>query len=395
MNSQDSKSVINKAKKVALVHDFLVAYGGAERVFEAIAEMFPEAPIYTLLYDKERMGERFKKRDIRVSWLAKLPRFLKKRYRLFIPFFPVAVESFDLRDFDVVISSSGAWSKGIITRLNTKHIAYLHSPMRYVWDYHEQYLKELGARGKRNIFTRMLLSYLRVWDRQAAERPDALLVNSRFTEARVEKYYRRESTVVYPGALDLFEESLELYQENTAMENSPSHIEKQSVADKHFLVVSRLTRSKKVDIVIEAFNKLGLPLVVVGDGPQKKSLERMAEKNITFKGFVTDGELVELYRGARAVIFPSEEDFGMVAVEALSFAVPVIAYEYGGIKEIVEKGKTGELFHSQTPEIIAEGVRRFLEKEGQYDEAYMKQSVSRFTKAQFQEELRSIVGKYV
>jgi len=374
---------LNRVPKVALVHDFLVAYGGAERVFEAIAEMFPDAPIYTLLYDKERMKEHLMGRDIRISWLSKLPNFLKKRYRFFLPFFPVAVESFDLRDFDLVISSSSAWSKGIVTRLHTKHIAYLHSPMRYAWDYHEQYLGELGARGKRNIFLRMILSYLRIWDRQAAERPDVIVVNSKFTEARVKKYYRRESTIVYPGALAL-------------VEKSEGSVSQEIITEKKcFLVVSRLTRSKKVDKVVEAFNKLGLSLIIVGDGPERKKLEQLAEKNITFKGFVEDAELVHLYRSARAVIFPSEEDFGMVAVEALSFGTPVVAYEYGGIKEIIQQGKTGELFHAGTPEIIAEGVRRFLEKEGKYDKVLMEQSVAHFTKERFQSELRAVIEKYI
>lgn len=382
MNSQVSGHSGKQFQKVALVHDFLVNYGGAERVFEAIAEMYPEAPIYTLLYDPARMGERFLGRDIRTSWLAKLPQFLQKRYRLFLPFFPVAVESFDLRDFDLVISSSSAWSKGIVTRLNTKHIAYAHSPMRYAWDYHEQYLSELGATGKRRIFTRMLLSYLRVWDRQAAERPDAILTNSRFTEARVKKYYRRDSTVIYPGALDLYKTTRQISKEQVQSER------------KHFLVVSRLTHSKQVAPVIDAFNKLGFPLVIVGDGPERQMLEKRAEKNIRFTGFVADSELAELYRGARAVVFPSEEDFGMVAVEALSFGTPVIAYEYGGIREIINPGITGETFHAQTPEIIAEGVRRFLVREGQYDETVLKQSVAHFTKENFQKQMREILQAY-
>ena len=373
--------MVLKGKKIALVHDFLVAYGGAERVFEAIAEMFPDAPIYTLLYDSERMGGHFEGRDIRVSWLGKLPRFLKRRYRWLLLLFPVAVESFDLRDFDVVISSSGAWSKGIVTRLNTKHIAYLHSPMRYAWDYHEQYLGELRARGTFNILTRMLMSYLRVWDRQAAERPDMLLVNSRFTQARVEKYYRRESAVAYPGALDLSLKTKQLVAGAVPAER------------KNFLVVSRLTRSKKVAPVIEAFNKLGFPLVIVGDGPEREALEQMALPHIRFAGFVSDEELAKLYRGARAVIFPSEEDFGMVAAEALSFGTPVIAYEYGGIREIVSAGVTGEFFHAQTPELIAEGVRRFLGNEGTYDRAAIERSVAHLTKVSFQSGIRNAVEK--
>src|SRR6185369_7966088 len=339
-----------REKKIALVHDFLVSYGGAERVFEEIALMYPSAPIYTLLYDKEKMKGRFEGRDIRVSWLGRIPKFFQKRYRFFLPFFPAAVETLDLREFDMVISSSGAWSKGIVTRLHTKHIAYLHSPMRYAWDYHEEYLREIGARGRLKIFSRMLISYLRIWDFQAAARPDMLLVNSHYTKSRVKKYYKRDAEVIYPPALSLFEKN----QHAT----TGSQIEKTS-----FLVVSRLTRSKKIDIVVEAFNKLALPLTIVGIGPEKERLEKMSEKNISFVGFQSDEDLAKLYQSARALIFPSEEDFGMVAVEALSFTVPVIAFEYGGIREIVEEGETGEFFHAQAPEIIAEAVRRFLMNE--------------------------------
>lgn len=371
-------------KKIALVHDFLVSYGGAERVFGAIAEIFPEAPIYTLLASPELVERHFSGRDVRPSWLAKLPKFLRKRYRFFLPFFPAAVEAFDLRDFDLVISSSGAWGKGIVTRLNTKHVAYLHSPMRYVWDYHEQYLSELGARGKFNIFSRVLFSYLRIWDRQAAERPDALIANSQYTEQRIKKYYHRESVVIYPPALEL-SEKIETFRQAQG----------DSEERRHFLVVSRLTRSKKVDTAVEAFNKLGLPLVIAGTGPEKERLEKMAAKNIRFAGFVGDNELVELYRQARAVMFPCEEDFGMVAAEALSFGTPVIAFEYGGIREIVSPGKTGELYHAQTPEIVAEGVRRFLANEGKYDRTLMKESVKRFSKEQFQEEVRRFVEEHV
>lgn len=368
----------NKGKKVALVHDFLVAYGGAERVFQVMCELYPEAPIYTLLADSKMIRKHFPGREIRTSWLGKLPSFIQKRYRLFLPFFPAAVESLDLREFDLVISSSGAWSKGIITRLHTTHVAYLHSPMRYAWDYHESYLQELGARGRRSILTRMLMSYLRIWDRQAAERPDILLANSKFTQERIEKYYRREAEVVYPGGLSLSE------KENTTQAGT----EKRN----YFLVVSRLTRSKKVDAVVDAFNKLGLPLRIVGAGPEEKRLRKMANKNIEFSGFVADTELVEVYRGARALIFPSEEDFGMVAVEALSFGTPVIGLQYGGLREIISEGVTGEFFHAAAPEIIAEGVRRFLEKEGTYDVTAMKESVKHFTEERFREEIRSVIS---
>lgn len=365
----------HKQKKIALVHDFLVSYGGAERVLEELADMYPDAPIYTLLYDAERMGEHFRGRDIRTSWLGKLPSFIRKRYRLFLPFFPAAVESLDLREFDLVISSSGAWSKGIITRLNTTHVAYLHSPMRYAWDYHESYLQELGVRGRRSILTRMLMSYLRIWDKQAAERPDVLLANSQFTAARIRKYYRREAQVMYPGVT--------LGQSVTSTGTATKR--------EYFLVVSRLTRSKRIEAVVEAFNKLSLPLVIVGTGPEEKRLRKMAGSHIRFAGFVTDHELVGWYQGARAVVFPSEEDFGMVAVEALSLGTPVIGLEYGGLQEIVTPGHTGEFFLTASPEIIAEGVHRFLKKEGTYDETGMRESVKKFSKENFQYAVREAI----
>ena len=254
--------------------------------------------------------------------------------------------------------------------------------MRYVWDYHESYLSEIKPRGFMKIATRIALSYLRLWDRQAADRPDFLLANSRFTLARIRKYYRREASVIYPGALSLAEKT-----------ESVLVSDEQGTERTHFLIVSRLTRSKKVDIAIEAFNKLGLPLVIVGTGPEEERLKRIAKDTIRFVGFQDDVSLARLYRSARAVIFPPEEDFGMVAAEALSFGTPVIAFEYGGIREIVEPGVTGELFDAQTPEILAEGVRRFLtqEENGGYDREHMKRSVARFTKAAFQEEF----GKFL
>jgi len=171
-----------KDLKIALVHDFLLYQGGAERVLKVLSEMYPEAPIYTLLYDKEKMNRMFEGKDIRPSYLQKFPKFLKKHYQWLLLFFPVVPETFDLREYDLVISSSGAWSKGIVTKLNTIHVAYLHSPMRFVWDYNERYLK------KPSIFTRFVFNYLRIWDRMAADRPDYLIANSKYTQKRIEKY---------------------------------------------------------------------------------------------------------------------------------------------------------------------------------------------------------------
>lgn len=368
-----------KGKKVALVHDFLVCQGGAEKVLRTLSDMFPEAPIYTLLYDQEKMRGMFSDRDVRPSFLQKFPGFLRKRYRFLLPFFPVAVEAFDLRDFDVVISSSGAWSKGIVTRLDTKHIAYVHSPMRYVWDYNEQYLREIGG-GSMSIFKRMVLSYLRVWDREAADRPDFLIANSGYTRARIAKYYRRESVVVYPP-VETKKMEVAGHSDAGATENETFFGCK---SGEYFLVVSRLTANKKADLVVEAFNKLGLPLIVVGEGDQSRKLREIAKENIRMIGWQNDETVAKLYRHARAFVFPAEDDFGMTIVEALGCGVPVIAYAKGGASEIVEEGVTGEFFRAQTPEILADGVRRFLEHGGEYDTEAIRISADRFSREVFE-----------
>jgi glycosyltransferase involved in cell wall biosynthesis len=381
MSIQEPRNVNElKEKKVALVHDFLVCLGGAERVLREMADMFPEAPIYTLLYDKEAMRGAFTDRDVRVSFLQKFPLFLRKRYRWLLPFFPVAVEAFDLRDFDVVISSSGAWSKGIVTRLHTKHIAYIHSPMRFVWDYNERYMQEAG--GKRmGLLKRMVLCYMRMWDREAADRPDVLIANSYYTHDRIAKYYRRESVVVYPPVASYHKEA------------TPNELSFFGFRPKeYFLVVSRLTPNKKVDLVVEAFNKLGLPLIVVGEGTEKSLLKALAKENIKIVGYRSNRVADALYANARAFLFPAEDDFGMTMVEAMQRGTPVIAYGQGGAREIVTEGVTGEFFSAQTPELIANGVRRFLEKEKGYTKEALQKSTERFSPEVFRAALLSKVN---
>jgi glycosyltransferase involved in cell wall biosynthesis len=389
-----------KDKKVALVHDFLVCQGGAEKVLLTLAELFPEAPIYTLLYDKKAMRGMFADRNIRPSFLQKFPKFLKKRYRFLLPFFPVAVEAFDLREFDVVISSSGAWGKGIVTRLNTKHIAYIHSPMRYVWDYNEQYLREIGG-GRFSLFKRMLLSYLRVWDREAADRPDALIANSIYTQSRIAKYYRRDSRVIYPPVVtrsnrqdmchceEHSDVAIPFDTSGTATPCSQRRVEKDFFgfrSKEYFVVVSRLTPNKKVSIAVEAFNKLGLPLIVVGEGSQKQYLTGIAKSNIKMVGWQDEVTLSHIYQHARALIFPAEDDFGIVMVEAMQYGLPIIAYGEGGAREIVTEGVTGEFFRSQTPEILADGVHRFLEGTEKYDAEHIRSSAERFSQEKFEQD---------
>ena len=376
--------------KVALVHDFLNQYGGAEKVLEVFGEMFPEAPIYTIIYDKKKMRGKFFGRDIRASFFQKWPKFFRRRIKYFLPLFPTVPETFDLREFDLVISSSGAWSKGIVTRLNTTHIAYVHSPMRFVWDSNERYLKE-ERKEKLGFIIRPVLSYFRLWDRLAADRPDYLIANSKYTQARIKKYYRRESEVIYPPVN--FKFRISNFELNHNFKNSNLEIESKLKIQnsKFFLIISRLSAYKKIDTVIEAFNKLELPLVIVGEGKEEKRLRAMANKNIKFLGWQPDDKLPGLYSGAKALISASVEDFGLSMAEAMASGIPVISIKKGGAEEIVEEGKTGEFFESATPEVLADAVRRFSEKETAYDREYIKQRAERFGKERFKKEMNEFI----
>ncbi|HOW60454.1 MAG TPA: glycosyltransferase [Candidatus Moranbacteria bacterium] len=370
-----------KDLKIALVHDFLLYPGGAEKVLKVLSEMYPKAPIYTLLYDGEKMSKEWGSKDVRPSYLQKFPKFLKKHYQWLLPFFPVIPETFELREYDLVISSSGAWSKGIVTKLDTIHIAYLHSPMRFVWDYNEKYLKERN--NKPSIFTRLFFSYLRVWDRMAADRPDYLIVNSKYTQSRVKKYYRHESAIIYPPVSLCEQAHLRNFKDRPANLNDKGY----------FLIISRLSPYKKVDIAVEAFNKLGLPLVVIGQGKQENYLRKIAQSNVKILGWQSREEIKNYYKNTRAFIFPCEDDFGIAPVEAMQEGIPVIAYRKGGALETVVEGKSGEFFDVQTPEVLADGVRRFMINEDKYDKEFIKKHAENFSEERFKREFKEYINK--
>jgi glycosyltransferase involved in cell wall biosynthesis len=372
----ENKIVKNNDLKVAFVHDFLNQYGGAEKVLEFMCEIFPQAPIYTIIYEKEKMHGKFKNKVIFTSFFQKLPKFFRKRFKYFLFFLPTAPESFNLREFDLVISSSGAWSKGIVTRLDTIHIAYIHSPMRFVWDYNEKYLKE-ERKEKWGFLVRSVLSYFRLWDKLAADRPDLLIANSKYTKKRIEKYYKKDSIVIYPPV------DVKNGGSTSIIDDEPP---------KYFLIVSRLSVYKKISKAIEAFNKLELPLLIVGEGKEEKKLKKVAGKNIKFLGWQTENELLKIFSNARAFIFPGIDDFGMAPAEAMLCGVPVIALKKGGLVEIVEEGKTGEFFESATSEVIADGVRRFIENESKYNKNYIKQSMEKYNKDRFKKEIKKFVN---
>ncbi len=356
--------------KVALVHDFLLYPGGAEKVLADLTKIFPKAPIYTLLYNKDQMKGQFSNKNIRTSFLQKWPNWLKKRHKLLIPFFGTAMESFDLREFDLVISSSGAWSKGIVTRLNTRHIAYIHSPMRYVWDENEHYLKKIVNK-KNHFCIRLLLSYLRVWDYQAAQRPDILIANSKYTKERIEKYYRRKSSVICPAA------TLNVDDINKDRDG--------------FVVISRLSKYKNVALTVEVCNKLQLPLTVIGEGNELMTLTKIAGKTIKILGYISEKEKIKYLQRAEALLFPTEDDFGIVCIEAMQTGTPVIALNRGGGREIVIPGITGELFDAPTVEMLADAIRRFLEKKDTYDRCIIKAESQKYTFNRFEKQFRELI----
>jgi glycosyltransferase involved in cell wall biosynthesis len=366
--------------KVAIVHDFLLAFGGAEKVLQSLVEMYPGAPVYTLLADPAMARQHFPGMEIRESFLSKFPYFLKRRHRWLLPLYPAAVEAFDLRDFDLVISSSGAWSKGIVTRLHTKHVAYIHSPMRYVWDENEAYLRTLGFFHPFRFLARIFLSYLRLWDKQAAERPDVLIANSEYTKERIAKYYRLPATVIYPPV---------------SLQNPSPVLPLERGGSPYFLMVSRLTEAKKISVAIEAFNKSELPLFIVGDGPMRKLLQKQAKANIHFLGLQKEENMPKWYGEARALVHFAEEDFGLAMAEALASGTPVIAFDRGGARELVRPGIDGELFFAQTPEILSDGIRRFIEHESLYDREEMRHMMQGFSKEIFQEKIRNAVSRAI
>ena len=365
--------------KVAIVHDFLTRFGGAERVLLELAEMFPEAPIYTFLYDEWKMGRWFKKERVQTSFLQKFPGFLRNRPQLLWPFIGAAAESFDLREYDLVISSSSVFSKGVITRPKTTHICYAHSASRFAWDHSFEYLKENNLGSFSRFLAKIYLSYFRLWDRASALRPDYFLANSRSTARRLKKYYNVEAKVIYPPV-------------NLANGQWQMAIGKDKTGE-YFLIVSQLTPYKKIDVAVEAFNKLELPLLIIGEGPQKEHLKKIAKPNVKILGWKSDEEVSEYLKNCVAFIFPGEDDFGIAPVEAMNFGKPVLALARGGALETVLPGITGELFQEPTPEILADGVRRLRRNLVNFSPLVIAKWAGRFSRERFRKELMEFIEK--
>jgi glycosyltransferase involved in cell wall biosynthesis len=329
--------------KVALVHDYLNQMGGAERVVLALHEIFPDAPLYTSIYDPKRVDAAFQKMDIRTSFMQKLP-LVKKHHQPFLPFYPFAMERLDLRGYDLVLSSSSAFGKGVVTRPETMHICYCHTPMRWCWNYDEYVERERLGRISRSILP-FLITGLRVWDQMSASRVDHFIANSPVVADRIQKYYRRDAVVIPPPV------------EASRFEFDPT-----IVPEEYFLIVSRFMPYKRIDLAIEACNRLQLPLVIIGCGRDENRLKSIAGPTIRFMGRLSDEEVLHYYAHCRAFILPGEEDFGITPLEAQASGRPVIAYGAGGALASVVEGVTGTFFQKQTVESLTAVLASFDER---------------------------------
>jgi len=348
--------------KVALVHDYLNQMGGAERVVLALHELFPEAPIYTSIYDPRRVDAAFQSIDIRTSFMQKLP-LVKKHHQPFLPFYPFAMERLDLRGYDLVLSSSSAFGKGVITRPETIHICYCHTPMRWCWNYDEYVQRERLGAIARSVLP-FFITGLRVWDQTSSMRVDHFIANSPVVADRIQKYYRRDAVVIPPPV----EANRFIFDPTTQTEG-------------YFLIVSRLMPYKRIDLAIEACNRLQLSLVIIGSGRDEDRLKSIAGPTIRFMGHLSDQEVLHYYAHCRAFILPGEEDFGITPLEAQASGRPVIAYAAGGALASVIDSVTGTFFQKQTVESLVEVLESFDER--RYDPQIIRNHALEFDKPRF------------
>ncbi|MCD6418813.1 glycosyltransferase [bacterium] len=368
-------NIFNRDKKfkIALVHDYLNQSGGAEIVLRWLHHLFPHAPVYTLIYDPELVPPDFVGWDIRtVGWSRYLP-FKRKLYKYYLLLYPSMVEQIDLREYDIVISSSHLWAKGVLTRSDTLHICYCHTPMRQAWELYFEYKRKYSRIPAKLIYP-FAFNYLRIWDKVSADRVDRYIANSETVRRRIKKFYRRDATVIYPPA------------EIADIVPTPD------VGD-YYLCLSRLVPYKRIDIAIEAFNRLGRQLVVVGTGPQLKQFRKMAKSNVKIMGFVSDEKKRELLSHTKALIFPGEEDFGIVPIEAQASGRPVIAYGKGGATETVLDGITGIFFKEPSSEALIDAIVRF--EQMQFDPQLAVKNARRFSVQNFLDNIKDTLSLFV
>jgi glycosyltransferase involved in cell wall biosynthesis len=365
--------------RVAIVHDYLNQYGGAEKVIEILNTMFPEAPIFTSIYSPEKLPDSFKKMDIRGSFMQKLP-FLDNHFKKYLLFYPKAIESFDLSEYELILSSSSAFAKGAIKNKNACHICYCYTPMRFVWDYKNYIEKENFGRVTRFLLPGAIRK-LKSWDLATINRVDHYIGISQYIKDRIKQFYRRDAEVIYPPV-------------------NVKDFDTSDVVEDYFLIVSRLNAYKNIDLVIEAFNELNMRLKIVGTGPYKDFLESLVKsKKIEFLGRLDYPSLKEVYSKCLAYIFPGKEDFGITPVEAQASGRPVIAYSAGGALETVIDGKTGMFFSENSKRALIDTIKDFLRHERdfksqsimdhamKFDTEVFKSSMLNFIKEKFKDHI--------
>ena len=363
--------------KVAIVHDWLVNYGGAERVVEQMLVLYPDADIFTLVYDEKKMGSHFPPEKVHTSFVQKLP-MATRLYTKFLSLMPKAFESFDLTGYDLVLASSSSCAKGVITSPRTPYLAYIHTPMRYAWDLYFDYYRRSGFLTR--FFMKRQIPKIRLWDYISSQRVDCLIANSNYIAARRKKFWNRDSKVIYPP-VDV---------ERLSPNNLP--------AQDFYVVFSRFVPYKRIDLAISAIGQLKGKLVVIGSGSQEKELKALAagfrDADIKFTGRISDDEVKDYLQRCRAMIFCAEEDFGIIPVEAQACGRPVIAYGKGGALETVVGGKTGVFFKEQTVSSLVEAVTEFekLEKEGTFKPEEICRHAHQFSAQRFREELSKAVS---
>lgn len=356
--------------KVALVHDYLNQYGGAERVLDVFHAMFPDAPVFTSIHAPDAMPARYREWDIRTTWLDRVPTVRSKHQR-FLPLFPLAFESMDLRGYDLVLSDASGFCHGVISEPETVHVCYCHSPPRFLWDTANYLDREGVGRLGRAVLVPML-SRLRQWDRTTADRADAYVSTSRLVQNRIAKFYRQPSVIVPPP---------------TTVANF--HVD--AAPEDYFLIVMRLVGWKRPDIAVEACTRLGLPLVVAGDGRELDRLKAMAGPTVRFFGRANDAQLKQLYAKCRAFILPSEEDFGITPLEAMASGRPVIAYGAGGVLDTVLPGVTGEFFAAQTADSLADVLARFDAR--RYDAGAIRAHAEGYDESVFKRRMLEVIDR--
>ena len=363
--------------KIAIVHEWLGPYGGSEQVLESMLEVFPYADVHALVHDPERLrGTRLQQTRARTSFLQSLPK-AKEKYHMYLPLMPLAVEQFDLRPYDLIISSSHAVAKGVLTRADQIHISYIHTPIRYAWDLYLEYLARSNlTRGVKSWLARLVLHYIRLWDISTANRVDVYLANSSYVAQRIQKVYRRTAQVLYPPV------DIERFRSDLPRED-------------FFLAISRFVPYKRMGLIVQAFSEMGKPLVVIGDGPEFDQVRRQAKPNVQLLGYQPNSTVTNYLQRAKAFVFAAEEDFGIIPVEAQAAGCPVIAFGKGGVLETVTgwpaSSATGVFFDAQTPESLRMAVDLFDNYRGQIKPAACRNSAEHFSRERFRGEFRTIV----